>query len=764
MIFSKQLLALSLGVGCCFSGSPAIAQLSELSAIERIEEISEKESQSRLYSLTTECDVVTTPSNSDLEFIRSVLSLAAEEAQQIEDIEQQASAFPQIAKSYACIGQAASARRWLEQALSVETDYSDESAPPGFVFNQRYRLLELAKIYSQLLGESEPALALLANIEAMLDSRYGQSELTLAIAELYGEMGNIEQMNKIISDVVATVEIETEEEGATYFYPALETSARLYAKFGQHQRLRQLIDDIDVDYVREDVVTEAAPSLLQVASFADRAAIAQLFSDFNIVALAADTSTLLTTQRQRNPEYDYRSQLRDTGVEQLSEMSDSEIEAFIAEQKELIAQRLEPLPQTMAYPVLAEALSDFGHPERALLLLEESLQLFSERVSDASLAGISQWDVTEDSYRRNVQASMVKALVRTEQYDQAFQLVQTMEAQQDISLDRSIRFRTRFADWVSSPTYAPPDELRLTLLAEAEALAPQIADKAVQLETWTEIAEEYLVLEELSSARQLAPSVETAFEAVIAEIAPGDYSVMPEQYSEFLLSIGEYEQAITLAEIRKEDLLFTRKLPAQFVAVGEYELADELRAAFEVSADRLVAGREMVSAYQGKDMLDEAFELTTQLLDEALSVDLAAEAAAGGRGLWGTEIFSVQEERISRVEWVLNLYRPGLSSISYDMLSTEEVSAIGIELAKTIESDWLRYAAVLDLLTAKEAIAFLEADSALPVPDSLLMQRVLSLVNERYFPGAVSMAERMRSPYVKTLALTHIATRYLSTP
>ena len=98
------------------------------------------------------------------------------------------------------------------------------------------------------------------------------------------------------------------------------------------------------------------------------------------------------------------------------------------------------------------------------------------------------------------------------------------------------------------------------------------------------------------------------------------------------------------------------------------------------------------------------------------------------------------------------------------MLSTEEVSAIGIELAKTIESDWLRYASVRDLLTAKEAIAFLEADSALPVPDSLLMQRVLSLVNERYFPGAVSMAERMRSPYVKTLALTHIATRYLSTP
>ena len=253
---SRWLLALSLGINCCFSGSPAIAQLSDLAPAERIEEISDRESRSRLYSLTTECETASVPSTSDLAVIRSALSLAETKVQQIEDIEQQASAFPRMGKSYACIGQVESAKVWLEQSLSLEAAYSDESTPLGFPYEKSRRLIEIATIYSNLLGEAEQAQWLLAQAEASISTPRnfsGTQEMQLNIAELYGDTGDVERMNTIISEVVDSVEIETDQQDdAHYRYIPLETGARLYAKFGQYQQLRQLLARVAVDYVRED--------------------------------------------------------------------------------------------------------------------------------------------------------------------------------------------------------------------------------------------------------------------------------------------------------------------------------------------------------------------------------------------------------------------------------------------------------------------------------------------------------------------------------
>ncbi|MEO0647700.1 MAG: hypothetical protein AAFZ17_16335, partial [Cyanobacteria bacterium J06650_10] len=415
--------------------------------------------------------------------------------------------------------------------------------------------------------------------------------------------------------------------------------------------------------------------------------------------------------------------------------------------------------RAVAYKELGDFLSYFGQPSRALLLFERSLQQFSENISEDALAEVSQWDITEYSHTRRVQGSRVEALVREGNYAQGYRLIQTLEATYDeIPLERLVRFRTKFAYVVDSPTYSLSADRRLALLAESESLVPQLEDKEAQFEALIDIAEEYLVLEEMTLARQLAPTIADTFEAVMVDVPPDGYSRVPEDYSEFLISMGEYDQAIALAEARKEDFQFTRMLPAQFVEAGEYEIAKELRASFDFSVDRLIAGRNMVLRYQSVDLLDEALDLTKQLLDEAISADLAAEEVAGVRGTWNMPIFSVQEERINRMGEVLMPYRQGYTSIRGDMLAPEEVSAIGVALTKTIESDWLRYAVVLEVLLVEDAIALLEDDPMLDVPDSLLVRRMLELVIDEDFQGAAEIVERMRSPYTQVRSLTHIAT------
>ena len=347
-------------------------------------------------------------------------------------------------------------------------------------------------------------------------------------------------------------------------------------------------------------------------------------------------------------------------------------------------------------------------------------------------------------------------------------MMQAYQAENGVPIESKIYLRRRLADEVESPNFSLPIERRLPPLAEAQSLALQIEDSDLQWESLIKIAREYVAIGEVDLARQMSSMMADRFAQESRSADNWEYDSYHErsvEYSEFLISIGEQTQAIALAnEIENpEDYSghLSNEQPAQFVAVGKYELAEEMRTALPTSRRRLLAGLDMVKQYQLLDLLDEAFALTKRLLDEAQYGDLTSEIGTRGfnQASMGAELLG--SERINRVGQVIQLYY-NRSHISPEILSQDEVREIGIELAGTTDSNWLRSEVIEKELSIHDAISTFERDDELDVPDSLLLFRAILSVRDNEFDLAVSNVERMRSPYVKTLSLTHIATRYLS--
>ncbi len=578
--------------------------------------------------------------------------------------------------------------------------------------------------------------------------------------EIYNSVGNLQKMNSLIAEASALVRVDPDvTEEYKYEYQTLNRAARLYAQHEQYQQLRSLIDTIDSQYVRETMMVEASAFLHEDKSPAERAAIARLFPEFDMTALVAQLSESFSAPSQRfeNPIYDYRTQLRNAEKENISSTFSSSLDAFIAEQRAAIEQFSEPLVQAVAYRVLGEFLSYYDQQRAAMNLFEESLQRFNDSADEQSLARVSYLDLSKEVYPLEIQELTGRALIRSGDFEQGYRLIKAADSQnENTTLAQIIRRQIRFSFFAGSQTFSLPRERRLALLSEARSLVPQLGDKEKQLDALISISAEYLAMDEAALARQLAPSVMDTFMA----IAPGPYSDVS-NYAEFLISIGEHEQAIALSIAREDDTYLQEVLPAQLVAAGEYELAEELRESLPISIYRLFAGRRMAARYQSLGLLAEALELTKRLLSEAQNVDLEAEKQAGVPGYWRVEITDVIGERINRVGDVLKLYSPSYSNIHYMHLSPEEVNAIGIELARTIDSDWLRNAVIEEALATEAGISAFESDPDLEVPDSLRLRQVLELVDQADFQTAASAADKIQSPYIQVRALAHIGASYL---
>jgi len=764
----SRLLAFGIGVSCClscgFSALPVFAQSSSaqipdwqrqeaeasdaMSSDEIIAALAEWTQGTWIRYAPVDCDAAVTLAGADAEFVQSTLLTAKRQAEKIEDTRLRGTTFYQIGKSYACINQAEKAKESLSRARADVAD---------------------SLVRGNLLAD---------------------------MAEVYGSLGDIAEMNAILVEVRSLAASRSVTMNGKTYRPLLNKAAPIYAEYGQYRKLLELVNATEGEDVREAMMIEASAFLYDVDANAvsllvERDAIAKILSMFDIMSLLEqrlDYDEIYApepvdpqnfSQAATSAEYreagasaeNYADQLRRSKPDNVEGLSSASVDAFIQEQEAVIQKIPEPLVQSFAYVFLADFLSTSGQPAAALPLFEASLQRYRDNVSEEAIAALSEVDdFSEDVFYEYYRERLALTLIRAGDFEQGYQQMQAFQDGRNETAEYSTRFWLGLARAVASPNFSLSRQQQLVALATAQETLPQIEDIETRLRLLIDIAEDYIDLEEIASARQLSVLASETYSISDVDDPQRRYSMLPQVYSEFLIAIGDYEQAIALSqrrENRDSRNLLSDVLSAQFVSAGEYELAEAFRVALPTSERRLVTGLGMVAEYQSKALLREARELATRLLEEVQAVDLTAEYLAGESGLYGNATggsIGRFRERIDRAEHVLSLYLSDYSRIDSDVMPRAEVYAVGLELLDTIESDWLRSGAIEETLNQNidGAIAAFERDPALAVPDNLLLRRAVRSAAAGEFASAVSDVERMRSPYVKTSVLTHIATSYIA--
>lgn len=723
-----RLLAIGLSLGCSFStvlsalfsARPAIAQPSQ----EVVTAIDSNRSKTTLINIRDECNL----SEADLaaesadEVVQTLLSEAVETAAQTEDPSQRARAFERIGESYACLGQNEQADSVLQQSIAAAEQIGGDYA-------QNYR-------------------------EGVLQD----------VAEVYGRFINdVEQMNAVLAGLLAAVEMPYPYvRGGSY--SLVRTAARLYSETGQYQKLRELMDQTDGDEYRLDLITEVVPTLRRVESAETQAVIATLFSEFDLDDLYNSVPTDAELEAIRSapprgftPSIIYAYSFYRYNPKEIEGYSPAAITELVNEESSRI-EHLEggELEQLRSYQYLGEFLADSKQPEAALAIFETVLGQAAEIVEaqtnpDFDAAALAY-------YREQVRVPIAYALVQLGSIEPAMQTLIGLDDENSLSLSEQIKPALRFAQSESLDLSA---EQRLDIVSGAEAILIRREDSE-KTELLIDLANAYAEIGEAEKASILLPAIFEALPEITETFA------LAEKYSKLLVMIGDYDGVIAFVQAVDSNILDLR-LPAQFVAAGQYEQAEALLEALPTETvpvtDYFAAAGYMIDEF---DSADEGYAFTVQTLEKIENADLATDESyqqwqeqyPGDRFTIYTESARAEISRNLIQKHILSL-DPDARELRLEFLTADQKTTIQ-QLIDTLENDWLRAEILKVFFSPEEALQIIDSDTELSALDNLLLRRVVQLVAADEFEQAVGIAERVRSPYIRSRALTHIANGHIS--
>lgn len=85
-----------------------------------------------------------------------------------------------------------------------------------------------------------------------------------------------------------------------------------------------------------------------------------------------------------------------------------------------------------------------------------------------------------------------------------------------------------------------------------------------------------------------------------------------------------------------------------------------------------------------------------------------------------------------------------------------------MQLIAPLGNDWLQTELIQRFFPAEESLSLIDADDEITVPESLLLRNIVELTEDSEFEQAIIVLERVRSPYIRTQALIHIADGYVA--
>ncbi|MEO1388259.1 MAG: hypothetical protein AAFV85_12930 [Cyanobacteria bacterium J06634_6] len=640
------------------------------------------------------------------DYVQTLLSDAIAAAEQIEDARQRGLGFVQIGESYACLQQYEQADAALKNAIAATDEIED--------------------IPSRTL-------------------------LLRDIASLYGRsVGDVAQMNAALTQMVGLIAPYSNTKTVSSYIQEFKEAARLYAETGQYQQLRDLVDLFDDDADKLALVRTAAPALSQIESEADSELIASLFSDFDLETIFrnfAEAPSAVLPIGPNDPATQYAAALRDTAPEATDSYSPSSINTFIDEQIAVIDELPNTRLQIDALDSLGRFLLQRKQYKGALAAFATAAQRLEEPV--ASQTGRPSYDFRVS--RRYV--STAEAHFQLGEFELGV-----------LAIDRINRDSAAVFDYVNtllkfSRERSVPlsDQQRIELLRKAEAMLPMIEDGIKQITYQSYIANNYAAVGEVEKAREIL--------SVVAAALPSGEALAEETslaiaYSRLLAVTGDFEQAIAFAESMQNPSLYFF-LPAQLVAANQYELAEEKLNVFISPRNYFRAAERMIREYASTD---DAYAFTARTLQKLQNEDFASEEErqqlADVQGDYA--LIDLERQRTTSAYDLIEqaIWAPEPGAASRHVLTAEEKADI-MQLIAPLGNDWLQTELIQRFFPAEESLSLIDADDQITVPESLLLRNIVELTEDSEFEQAIIVLERVRSPYIRTQALIHIADGYV---
>lgn len=711
--FSRP-LAIALGISCCFFDTPALAHspehllntLSDERSVDLLEEVSEKS-----------CLSVEAAAIAENEFAEMLLFTAENALEQIVDMEQKGTVLYHLGKSYACLGQREKADGLLQQSFALVSEIRS-------TYYQGDRIVEIAAVYSDV-------------------------------------MGDMAQMNAILAEVLALVTIDPDT-GENFHYSILEDVGRAYAEYDQYQQLRALVDSADINpHVPEQIMSVAVRPLLQGKSSSERDAIEQLFPEFDLDALFSDSPvpfdrSTLATDSDIHPLFVYQEQLRASEI--------GVIDNFIADQGEIVEQFQDPLVRAVAHSMLGEFVSSSNYPAAALPILEASLQDFNRSINEQSLDILAEAFIFEHSHRARIEFAIASAHVRAGDFERGQALVREISTEQSLlggTAPGAADHQLIFLQAVPSDYFSWSSSQRQAVLSESEMRLSRTEDDARRFYTLLQIADAYIDSGDIAAARRLIP------------IAANEYAVggamLSHNYAQFLIGVGEYEQAIALSTAAGQNSDLPVSLPAYFVEAREYAQAEDLFDALPTVDARVRATSRMVEEYYELGLSDRMFDLTARTLNEIQSDSFDREIAENYwfdcSDRYSEEAFTkIERDRIYTANRLLFFYveANAINYISGADITESSLIDDAQRLITSIDNKVLRSEMIQETLPTERSLTMFVQDAELDTPNSAFLQWALESAAERDFDTATSAAGLVRSPYLRAILLSEVANSYMA--
>ncbi|MEL7072257.1 MAG: hypothetical protein AAGN15_26970 [Cyanobacteria bacterium J06581_3] len=679
-----------------------------------------------LINIRDECTLSNSSTASADEFVQTLLSEAVATAAQTEEHHQSARAFERIGESYACLGQNEQADSALQQAIAAAEQIDGDYA-------QNYRagvLKDVASVYGRSINDTEKMNAVLAGLLAAVETPYP-----------YVRGGS---------------------------YSLVKTAARLYSETGQYQKLRELMDQTDGDEYRLDLITEVVPTLRRVESVETQAAIATLFPEFDLDDLYSSVPSDAEIEASRSapprgytPSILYAYSFYRYNPKEIESYSPAAIAELVNEESSIIEQ-LEggEFEQINGYKYLGDFLARVKQPEAALAVFEIMLAQAAESVEAGTDPDVGAAAAALARLREDVRVPTAYALLQLGSVEPAMQTLIGLDDESSLSIRDQISPALRFAQ---SESLSLSTEQRLDVISGAEALLLQREDEE-KTQLLLDVANAYAEIGAMAEARQLLPMIVEAMPAN-SELATNARSTgLAGSYSNLLVMTGDYEGAIAFIKNIDANSLNIR-FPAQFVAAGQYEQAEALLQEITLLKDYFTAAEYMIAEYESAD---EGYAFTVRVLEKIETADLITdESYQEWRDRYPGDRFPIytENDRSHISHSLINEYTlsldPDVDELRHEFMTPEQKATIQ-KLIDALNNNWLQVQIIQRFFSVEEALRIIDSDAELSALDDLLLRRVVQLVEANEFEQAVEVTERVRSPYIQSRALTHIANGYLS--
>jgi len=536
-----------VGLSCLWAGAPAVAQ----SSVADSETAAAPRSGHDCFDLATEA---AEPLG---EFRQAVLETAVVVASASDMAEGKAEALSQLAKSYACLGQVDLATELAEETLTA------------------IEAVEAPAVRGRLLTE---------------------------IAGVYGEsLGDVGRMNQLLGEAIALAKATPQDSANQYIL--LDNIVRLYSRMGDYEKVRETVDIVEDESVREELIQTSLFSMSSDVSDEEQAQILELFPELDPPDSSdLEEDTLTPYQVWMDGFYEFAGEM------QLTEdpaALDSLLETQVA--------GIEALPtawmQVNGYVELSRHLSLAGYFERSIALAETAAQ-------KATLVDALPGETISDLPELPLNGLLSVAFMLAGDFDRGLTFF--------VALDDSVekfpeKLLTLWQISVATPLEEPLQGHLLTLAAEAEQTARLTEPAELYL---LDIAAIYLQRDALESAQRLALELLEAHEPSEDE---GAEQVFQRRIIELLFSVGSYEEALALF-VPSDNLHNFSRRPGILVSEGKDAIAWQVFEKITSPYNQIYVLQDMAQTYQSMDQPDIAFDLVVRALNIAQSDTFDPEA------------------------------------------------------------------------------------------------------------------------------------------